>query len=453
MCQNPYYAPPDLVLDREAHLNKQVDWILSQLQHFQEQKQALAESEKSYRLLAENARDVVYQQRLVPEVSYDYVSPSITTITGYTPEDLYNDPGLMYKLVHPEDYHILETLKHSPDSFMGPVLLRWIHRDGTLHWVENNITPIYDKSENLIALEGIVRDVTERKRAEEEMVRQAEELLRSREQFRLLVEGVEDYAIFLLDPSGHISTWNSGAQQIKGYQAGEIIGQHFSCFYPEEDIAAGKPARLLRIAAAEGRVEDEGWRIRKDGTRFWADVIITALKDQEGQLWGFAKVTRDMTDRRKAEEERIKLLELAKEEEERQHLQALIDTSPVGVLVVNAPTRQVALVNPEMQRIGGFSYQPGKTLDECDQGLIYRKPDGQPYEPEDLPLRRALGHGETVRAEEVRIDFPDGTTISTLVNATPILDPGGQITSAIGIIQDLTPWRNWRSCGTSSWVW
>ena len=430
--QNPYYDPPDLVLNREAHLNKQVDWMLSQLQSFQEQQQALAESEKLYRLLAENARDVVYQQRLVPEVSYDYVSPSITTITGYTPEDFYSDPGLMYKLVHSEDYHILEALKHSPDSFTGPVLLRWIHRDGTLHWVENNITPIYDKSENLIALEGIVRDVTERKQAEEELIRQGE-------QFRLLVEGVEDYAIFLLDPSGHISTWNSGAQQIKGYQAEEIIGQHFSRFYSEEDIAAGKPARLLRIAAAEGRVEDEGWRVRKDDTRFWADVIITALKNQEGQLRGFAKVTRDMTERRKAEEERLKLLELTKEEEERQHLQVLIDSSPVGVLVVNAPTRQVALVNPEMQRIRGFSYQPGKTLDQCDQGIIYRKPDGQPYEPEDLPLRRALDHGETVRAEEIRVDFSDGSTISTLVNATPILGPEGQITSAIGIIQDLTP--------------
>jgi PAS domain-containing protein len=131
-----------------------------------------------------------------------------------------------------------------------------------------------------------------------------------------------------------------------------------------------------------------------------------------------------MTERRKAEEEKLKLLQLTKEEEERQHLQELIDTSPVGVLVVNAPTRQVALVNPEMQRIRGFSYQPGKTLDECDQGIIYRKPDGQPYEPEDLPLQRALDHGETVRAEEVKIDFPDGSTISTLVNATPILGPG-----------------------------
>jgi PAS domain S-box-containing protein len=272
------------------------------------------------------------------------------------------------------------------------------------------------------------------------LVCQAEELSYSQEEFRLLIEGVKDYAIFLLDPSGYIATWNTGAQQIKGYRAGEIIGQHYSRFYPEEDVQKGKPQRLLQVAIAEGRAEDEGWRVRKDGTRFWADVIITALRDQEGQLRGFAKVTRDMTERRKAEEERIKLLELAKEEEERQHLQALIDTSPVGVLLVDARTHRVVLVNPEFQRLRGISYQPGKTLAECEQSIIYRKPDGQLYDGEERPLRRALNHGETVRAEEVMVEFPeDGRTIQTLVNTTPILNPQGQITSAISIVQDLTP--------------
>jgi PAS domain S-box-containing protein len=118
---------------------------------------------------------------------------------------------------------------------------------------------------------------------------------------RLLVETVRDYAIFALDPTGRILTWNAGARRLKGYEPSEIIGQHFSKFYPEEDIAADKPAWELRVAAAEGRFEDEGWRVRKDGTLFWANVIITALNDPSGTLVGFAKVTRDLTERRAAQ--------------------------------------------------------------------------------------------------------------------------------------------------------
>jgi PAS domain S-box-containing protein len=126
-------------------------------------------------------------------------------------------------------------------------------------------------------------------------------LLETAELYRLLVETVRDYAIFALDPSGRIISWNAGAQRIKGYRAEEIIGKHFSTFYPEEDIARGKPAMELEVASREGRLEDEGWRIRKDGTRFWANVVITALRDEAETLVGFAKVTRDLTERRAAE--------------------------------------------------------------------------------------------------------------------------------------------------------
>lgn len=122
-------------------------------------------------------------------------------------------------------------------------------------------------------------------------------LHRSEEQLRLLVESAQDYAIFLLDPGGHVATWNLGAQRIKGYQASEIIGKHFSVFYPEEDMRSGKPQMELRVASAVGRFEDEGWRLRKDGSRFWANVIITALRDSSGNLSGFSKITRDVTER------------------------------------------------------------------------------------------------------------------------------------------------------------
>jgi hypothetical protein len=127
-------------------------------------------------------------------------------------------------------------------------------------------------------------------------------LRESEERFRLLVENVRDYAIFMLDPTGVIASWNAGAERIKGYSAIEIIGRHFSIFYPAEDIAAGKPDWELGVAREQGRIEDEGWRLRKDGTRFWANVVITTLFGDTGEIRGFAKVTRDLTERRAREE-------------------------------------------------------------------------------------------------------------------------------------------------------
>jgi two-component system, cell cycle sensor histidine kinase and response regulator CckA len=143
-------------------------------------------------------------------------------------------------------------------------------------------------------------EISERKRAEE---KQRE----SEERFRLVVEGVKDYAIFMLDTGGHIISWNAGVERIKGYRAEEIIGKHFSCFYTSEDVEHGKPQHKLEIAVREGRCEDEGWRVRKDGSKFWANVVITALRDESGNLRGFSKVTRDITERKQAEAERLKL--------------------------------------------------------------------------------------------------------------------------------------------------
>jgi PAS domain S-box-containing protein len=155
--------------------------------------------------------------------------------------------------------------------------------------------PLRDLTGKIYAMGGISTDVTERQRAEQ-LLKVSEERLRS------LVEAVKDYAIFMLDADGMVVSWNAGAEQIKGYSAAEIIGRNFECFYSEAAIRDGLPDRLLNTAATEGRFEDEGWRVRKDGTQFWANVIVTAIRNPNGQLAGFAKVTRDLTERRRVEQ-------------------------------------------------------------------------------------------------------------------------------------------------------
>ena len=169
-----------------------------------------------------------------------------------------------------------------------------VRKDGSLFWANVVITALRDRGGDLLGFAKVTRDLTQR-RQHEESVRQSEE------RFRLLVEGVTDYAIFMLDVNGHVATWNGGAARIKGYRADEIIGQHFRKFYPQDIAESGWPEHELRVAAAEGRFVDEGWRVRKDGSKFWAHVTITALRDEAGRLRGFAKLTRDLTERKRTE--------------------------------------------------------------------------------------------------------------------------------------------------------
>jgi PAS domain S-box-containing protein len=170
-----------------------------------------------------------------------------------------------------------------------------VRKDGTRFWAYVVIDPIRDNAGNLVGFAKVTRDLTERMKAEAA-------LRASQEQFRLLVQGVTDYAIYLLSPEGNVASWNAGAERIKGYAPEEIIGQHFSRFYTEEDQKAGLPRRALETALREGRYEKEGWRVRKDGTRFWANVVVDTIRNPDGTLLGFAKITRDITERLKAQQ-------------------------------------------------------------------------------------------------------------------------------------------------------
>jgi PAS domain S-box-containing protein len=185
-----------------------------------------------------------------------------------------------------------------------------VRKDGSRFWASVVVDAIRNESGELQGFAKVTRDITERRTA-------LETLRESERQFRLLVAGVTDYAIYMLDPNGIVASWNTGAERIKGYTSDEIIGQHFSRFYTEAERSAGVPARALYTATMEGRFEADGWRVRKDGTMFWANVVIDSIRDERGELIGFAKITRDITERRNTQ------LELQEAQRQRAHAQRM----------------------------------------------------------------------------------------------------------------------------------
>ena len=250
--------------------------------------------------LLDLVRDAIFVRDLDGRVTY--WNQSAERMYGWTKQDMLGQ----------STFEVLKTDSPIPLEEIQKVLLREGHwegklshskKDGTRITVASYWTLQRDETGRPVGWFQINEDVTEESRAEEAR-------RESEEGFRLLVDGVKDYAIFRLDPRGQVVTWNPGASRIKGYLKEEIIGKHFSVFYPPEDIASGKPEEALRIAAQEGRYEDEGWSIRKDGSRFLANGIITALRDEAGHLRGFAKVTGDITERRAVEKARQEALAL-----------------------------------------------------------------------------------------------------------------------------------------------
>ena len=297
-----------------------------------------------------------------------------------------------------------------------------IRKDGTRFWAEVVITALRSDDGDLIGYAKVTRDLTERRRLEDERLRRA----RSDERFRVIVDSVKDYAIFMLSPTGHIETWNRGAELIKGYQASEIIGKRIDVFYPPADRERGKPDYLLGLAVRDGRVEDEGWRVRKDGVLFWADVVITALRSEDGTLLGFTKVTRDLTLRRAAEEE-------LRRSEERFRL--LIDSVEDYAIYMLDPQGRVATWNVAAERINGY---PSSEI------------IGQHFSVFRLPEETAAGRCEvelevatrTGRFEEEgwRIR-KDGTRFWANVIMTAIHDKTGALLGFAKVIRDLTERR------------
>ncbi|HWA97127.1 MAG TPA: PAS domain S-box protein, partial [Pirellulales bacterium] len=274
--------------------------------------------------------------------------------------------------------------------------------------------------------------------------------------FRWLVEGVRDYAIFMLDPRGFILTWNRGGEHAYGYNPGDIIGQHFSVFYPADDIRARKPERDLELAAAQDTYEEEGWRVRKDGSQFWANVLITALRDGQGKLRGFSKVTRDMTERRLAEENVRSLLreeaaraaaearaveaERAKREEQRQRTQLQVTLSCIGdgVIVTDADGN-VTFANPVAEVLTGWHSAEiiGKPLES-----VFNIVNEFTRVPPPNPVRRVLETGVTVGlANHTMLIARDGSERPIDDSAAPIRTDDGALIGVVLVFRDVTESR------------
>jgi PAS domain S-box-containing protein len=329
---------------------------------------ALHEREERYRLLVEGVRDYAI---FMLDATGHIISwnAGAERIKGYTADEII---GRHFSIFYPAD----DIHRDKPATELKIAVEQgqykeegWrIRKDGSLFWASVLITALYDANGQLRGFGKVTRDMSERKRAEEA-------LRQSEERFRLLVEGVRDYAIFMLDAQGYITSWNTGAQLIKGYSADEILGRHFSIFYPLEDVAAGKPEQVLQLASAEGRYEQEGWRVRKDGSLFWANVLMTALYDADGQLCGFGKVTRDMTEQRRAAAEREQLREhevqLRLEQESRKQMEALVRLRDEFLTVASHELRtpltallgNAQLLQRHAQRTTVFSQRDHRSVD------------------------------------------------------------------------------------------
>jgi len=252
------------------------------------------DDEGRFRLLVDAVTDYAIYM-LDPDGYVVSWNPGAERFKGYSPEDIIGQH--FSRFYTPED-----QASGLPARALRTALAEgrfehegWrVRKDGSRFWANVIIDPVRNPNGELIGFAKVTRDITERMQNEKA-------LRHSEERFRLLVQGVTDYAIYMLDPQGHVTNWNLGAERIKGYSADEIIGKHFSCFYPEEDRAAGMPQVSLDTALRDGRFEKEGWRVRKGGTKFWANVVIDAIRDEEGKLIGFAKITRDLTERREAQ--------------------------------------------------------------------------------------------------------------------------------------------------------
>ncbi|WP_343654735.1 PAS domain S-box protein [Paraburkholderia caribensis] len=373
-------------------------------------------------------------------------NPGGERIQGYTADEVIGQPFSVFYTETERASGVPEAALKAAASSGRYVTEGWrVRKDGSRFWANVVMTALRDSTGQLLGFGKVVQDVSDKKAAHDAV-------LESERSFRLLVQGVTDYAIFRLSPDGRVTSWNSGARRIKGYSESEIVGSHFSRFYTPEDVAAGVPFRGLETARREGRFEAEGWRVRKDGSRFWAHVVIDAIREN-GELVGFAKVTRDITERRRASE----LLEQTQRALFQAQKMEALGKLTGGVAHDFNNVLQVLRGNLEVleSRYGRDSWSAerlGKAIDAVDRGAklasqllafgrqqplapVVMNPAHQLRALDDL-LRRALG--ETIEIESVVagglwniLADPhqlENVILNLAINARDAMPDGGKLT-------------------------
>ncbi|HVM31917.1 MAG TPA: PAS domain S-box protein [bacterium] len=390
------------------------------LERIQAQDRALKDSEANYREIFEKAGDAIVVLDPDPAASQIVVDLNTKTsqMTGYSAEEFKRTP--VEKLISGEPGSRLEDFIRWNQKAMteGPQVFEWKprHKDGHAFWVEVGLqkTTLAGKTR----LVAFMRDIADRKKLEE-ITRLGE---------AQAIENVKDYAILMLDKEGKILTWNRGAEAIKGYARSEALGKFFGLFYLPEERASGIPEGNLREAAQKGQIEIEGVRVRKDGSHFEADVILTALKDEKGDLKGFIKVTRDVTEMRRAQRE-IK--------EKNELLDLVLKNIADGVVVADEKGRFL-LFNPAAEKISGRPGEGAATGQWTEQFGIFRSDRRTPFPEAENPLAVAVRGGATDNVEMFlrNAGHPEGVVVSA--SSRPLKDGKGANRGGVAIFRDVT---------------
>ncbi len=373
-------------------------------------------SEARYRLLTENANDIVTEMDRFGR--FTYASPSFA-MTGYSAQEAIGRKALDF--MHPDDRDRVAAafFKALDGASTWRIEYRVIGKDGRTIWVEARPTLTKDPVTGApLSVTDVIRDITERKTAEDA-------LKASERRFRALVNGVTDYAIYMLDPEGRVVNWNAGAERVKGYAAEEIVGQSFSCFYTPEDRAADGPARALNQARLAGRFAAEGWRVRKDGSRFWADVVIEPIHE-DGDLIGFTKITRDITDR---------MVAAAAVSDSEARYRLLADHS-TDVILRFGSDGAIQYASPACRQMG---YEPDELIAMSLMDLAYA--EDRDFAAESV---RELFSGEAVDRRlrrEIRVKRKDGGYAWMEGNPSLILGEDGEPIGAVSVFRDVTARR------------
>jgi PAS domain S-box-containing protein len=425
--------------------------------------QTLHKEEERFRALIQNSADGILLIDACGAVVF--TSHANNRILGYSAEERLG--GNVFELVHPEDAARIngsfsDLIRHPGSQAVTEV--RYRHKSGEWRWLECIATNLLEDP----AVAGVVinyRDISERKEAERQIRtlneelehrvvertaqleaanrslqteiaerQRAEKILRrSQERFQLLVAGVKDYAIFMLDPDGCVGSWNAGAERITGFRAEEVLGRHYSCFFLLDSVNAGRPGHILDVAQREGRFEEETWRVRKDGSRFLANVLVTALFSAHGKLRGFSHITRDVTERKRTQEALENL---------RLRTEMIVNAVGDGICGLDSNGHCV-FFNQTAERMTGWKSAEliSRNAHIMDVLVPRVRADGSTYPPAESPIQRALGGGLTSRVDDEMFQRKDGTTFPVEYVSTPIRNQHGDIQGAVVSFQDITERR------------